>query len=80
MKYLTLEENAKRIKNINDAHKETKAYTVRHRIDDYMPGQATYSLGDYPEKFSIEPTEYDYNLLKKLTFPNFIPENHPFKI
>ena len=67
MKYLTLEENAKRIKNINDAHKETKAYTVRHRIDDYMPGQATYSLGDYPEKFSIEPTEYDYNLLKKLS-------------
>ncbi|MBR5506516.1 MAG: hypothetical protein IKV88_00535 [Clostridia bacterium] len=66
MKILTLEQHRKRIDNINEAERYNKSYTKRHRIVDYMPGQATYNLGDYPAKFSIEPTEYDYNLLKDM--------------
>ena len=39
----------------------------RHRVHNYIPGQVIYNLGEYPAKFSIKPTEYDYNLLKKLS-------------
>ncbi|MBE7050569.1 MAG: hypothetical protein E7394_07385 [Ruminococcaceae bacterium] len=66
MEFLTLEKHQKRIDNINEAAKGNRNYTFRHRIHDYMPGQVTYNLGDYPARFSIEPTEYDYNLLKSM--------------
>lgn len=66
MKQLTLQEHRSRIDNVNNAEKDNKKYTKRHRIVDYMPGQATYNLGDYPAKFSIAPTEYDYKLLKSM--------------
>ena len=57
MKKLTLEEHRRRIENINSAEAENKKYFRRHRIRDYLPGQATYNLGDYPARFSITPTE-----------------------
>lgn len=66
MKQLTLQEHKSRIEHINSAERDNKKYTKRHRIVDYMPGQATYNLGDYPAKFSIAPTEYDYQLLKSM--------------
>lgn len=66
MKKLTLEEHRRRIENIRDAERDNKKYFRRHRIQDYMPGQATYNLGDYPARFSIEPTEYDYEMLKDM--------------
>ncbi len=59
MKYLTLEQHAKRVENINNATRYNKKFVKRHRICDYIPGQATYNLGDYPAKFSIMPTEYE---------------------
>lgn len=67
MKISSFFEQSKRIKNINDAEKGNRNYFARHRIRDYMPGQATYNLGDYPARFSIAPTEYDYNMLKSLS-------------
>lgn len=66
MKKLTLEEHRRRIENINSAEAENKKYFRRHRIRDYLPGQATYNLGDYPARFSIAPTEYDYEMLKNM--------------
>lgn len=66
MKQLTLQQHAKRIENINNARRGNKKYLKRHRICNYMPGQATYNLGDYPAPFSIMPTEYDFNLLKDM--------------
>ena len=66
MKWLSLEEQRKRIDNINHAEKNNRKFLRRHRIRDYLPGQATYTLGDYPARFSIEPTEYDYNMLKDM--------------
>ena len=66
MKHLTLQEHRRRINNINEAELNNKKYTKRHRIDAYMPGQVTYNLGDYPSRFSIAPTEYDYKLLKSM--------------
>jgi len=66
MKELTLSQYRSRIDNINAAEHGNRKYLRRHRIRDYMPGQAVYNLGDYPAKFSIAPTEYDYNLLKDM--------------
>lgn len=63
---LTLEEQRKRIENVKFADENVKACTRRERIENYLPGQVTYHLGDYPAKFSCKPTEYDYNLIKKL--------------
>jgi len=66
MKKLTLSQHRARIANINSAEAGNRQYLHRHRIRDYLPGQAVYNLGDYPAKFSIEPTEYDYNMLKDM--------------
>ena len=66
MKELTLAEHRARIRNINSAEANNLTYLRRYRIRDYMPGQAVYNLGDYPKRFSIEPTEYDYNMLKDM--------------
>ena len=66
MKELTLSLHRARIENINAAEQGSRAYLRRHRIRDYLPGQAVYNLGDYPAKFSIEPTEYDYNMIKDM--------------
>ncbi len=65
MKYLTLEQHRARIENIQSAEKSNKKYFARHRIYNYLAGQVTYNLGDYPARFSIAPTEYDYTLLKQ---------------
>ena len=66
MKKLTLEQHQNRIRNINSAEAGNRSYVRRHRIREYLPGQAVYNLGDYPARFSIEPTEYDYRLLKDM--------------
>lgn len=66
MKKLTLEEHRRRIENINSAELNNRKYFCRHRIHDYMPGQVTYNLGDYPAPFSIAPTEYDFDMLKTM--------------
>lgn len=63
---VTLETQSRRINNLNSAEQNNKRYLRRHRVMEYMPGQVTYNLGDYPAKFSIAPTEYDYNLIKDL--------------
>lgn len=66
MRFLTVEETKKRIDNIKEAEEGNRKYLRRHRIGEYLSGQAVYNLGDYPKRFSIEPTEYDYNLLKSM--------------
>ena len=66
MKLLSLEEQRQRIENLNHAAKNNRKFLRRHRIRDYLPAQATYNLGDYPAGFSMEPTEYDYNMLRDM--------------
>ncbi len=66
MKHLTIEQHRQRIENINSAEEGNRKYLRRHRIRDYLPGQAVYNLGDYPAPFSIAPTEYDYHMLKDM--------------
>lgn len=63
MKHLTLEQQRARISNIDSAAASNKSYSVRHRVQDYLFGQAIYNLGDYPVRFSIAPTEYDVDMI-----------------
>ena len=66
MKNLTLEEHRARIEAVRAAADNCRGYLLRHRIGEYLAGQCIYSIGDYPAKFSIEPTDYDYNILKSM--------------
>ena len=64
MHNLSENEHKKRMCNLKNAQSDIKEYTRELRIHNYKPGQIIYYLGDYPQKMSITPTEYDYNLLK----------------
>lgn len=67
MKKLTLDEHRNRIINLSEANAKIIGYRRRLRISDYSRSQVTYNLGDYPARFTITPTEYDFNLLKKFS-------------
>lgn len=67
MKLYTLEQEKKRHDNIMYANQNAKKYMRRHRVHKYIPGQVIYNLGEYPAKFTIKPTEYDYNRIKELS-------------
>ena len=56
----------KRIDNIEYASRAVKSCFRKLHIRDYIPGQAIYNLGEYPNKMTIRPTEYDYNRIKQL--------------
>ncbi|MBE7051712.1 MAG: hypothetical protein E7395_03990 [Ruminococcaceae bacterium] len=62
-----MEQQRKRLNNFSYANRVIKNYFKRHRIGEYIPGQVTYNLGEYPQKFSVRPTEYDYELIKSLS-------------
>ena len=66
MEILTREQHKARLDNITYAEKNIKKSFRRVRIHDYIPGQVIYNLGEYPAKFSIKPTEYDYEVVKNL--------------
>lgn len=55
-----------RIDNITSAEKGNRKYFRRIRVRDYLFGQAVYNLGDYPERVSAMPTDYDRTLIKKM--------------
>lgn len=63
---LTAEQHRKRLVNLNEAHEKVKKYNKKLRINNYIPGQVNYHIGEYPNKFSISPTEYDEKHLKDL--------------
>ena len=54
-----------RLSNIGWAAESVKAFRHKHFIENYIPGQVIYNLGEYPAKFKIEPTEYDFNQMKE---------------
>jgi len=50
--------------NLRDCHEAVDDCLRVQFIRDYVPGQVTYNLGEYPQRFSIAPTEYDAELLR----------------
>ena len=61
-----MSEQLTRGRNLADAHAAVDDCLRLHFIRDYIPGQVTYNLGEYPNRFSIRPTEYDAELLATL--------------
>jgi len=53
----------RRMENLREAHEAVDECLRLHFIRDYIPGQVTYNLGEYPKRFSIAPTDYDAELL-----------------
>jgi len=66
MKRLSLEDCKKRIDHIAYAEAHVKKCLRRERIHNYIPGQVIYNLGEYPNRFSIRPTQYDHDLIASL--------------
>ncbi len=61
-----LKDQQKRIDNINAAVRVNKQYFRRERVRNYLAGQVTYGLGDYPAYVDAAPTEYDERLLRQM--------------
>ena len=57
----------RRTENLKYANQIIKGCLKKVYIHNYIPGQVIYNLGEYPNKMSIMPTEYDYRLIKKLS-------------
>lgn len=62
----TLEEKRRWADNIRYVEAMTDGVSRRLTVENYIPGQVIYNLGEYPAPFKIRPTEYDYNLIKSL--------------
>lgn len=61
----TAEEHRRRLRNLNDVHVAVGPEQPFHTIQDYLPGQVVYNLGEYPARFPIAPTQYDADLLRQ---------------
>ncbi len=64
---MSFQDQQKRIASINEATHACRSYFRRERVRNYLPGQVTYGLGDYPAYVDAEPTEYDYRLLSQMS-------------
>lgn len=56
----------RRLSNLAAIDYAVRACARTHTVGQYLAGQVTYNLGDYPARFSCAPTEYDEQLLAEL--------------
>lgn len=61
----------KRCSNLRYAHENVSKCDRKIRINNYLPGQVIYHLGEYPHKVSIKPSQYDKDLIKKMSDAGF---------
>ena len=59
-----MSDERRRMTNLRDCHEAVEDCLRVQFIRDYLPGQVTYNLGDYPRRFAIAPTGYDAELLR----------------
>jgi len=59
-------EHLHRLRNLADVHAALGHQASWHSVQGYLPGQVVYNLGEYPERFSIAPTQEDLDLLTRL--------------
>lgn len=60
---MTASEQRRRLQNLADVHAAVGSLTPCHSVQQYLPGQVVYNLGEYPARFSLAPTAYDAELL-----------------
>ncbi|HCU36680.1 MAG TPA: hypothetical protein DGT21_14905, partial [Armatimonadetes bacterium] len=61
---MSIEYHRRRQQNLQDVNAAVGSCMAEHRIGEYIAGQVTYNLGEYPEPTAIAPTEYDRELLQ----------------
>lgn len=66
MTSLTVDSQARRVRNLTYAESRIVKCRNRHFVNRYFPGAVTYNLSEYPYPSSIAPTEYDHELLATL--------------
>lgn len=63
---MDVHEHLHRLRNLADVHAALGHQASWHSVQGYLPGQVVYNLGEYPERFSIAPTQEDLDLLTRL--------------
>ena len=64
MGFGSLRNEQNRLDNLSWAVESVKNFRHKHFIENYVPGQVVYNLREYPEKFPLDPSEYDFNQFK----------------
>lgn len=60
------EEHRRRLLNIQACERGIRKCIKKHLITNYLPGQVSYNLGEYPSNRPYDPDEYDDNELANL--------------
>jgi len=66
LKSFTTEDHRRRLQNIALCEKGIRDCLRKHLILDYIPGQVSYNLGEYPSRKPYNPDEYDEQELDRL--------------
>ena len=66
LKSFTAEEHRRRLQNIALCERGIRDCLRKHLILDYIPGQVSYNLGEYPSRNPYNPGEYDEQELDRL--------------
>jgi len=66
LKSYTNEDHRRRLENIRIANRGIRACMRKHLITNYLAGQCTYNLGEYPSLKVWDPDEWDEHELDKL--------------
>ena len=66
LKEYTEEDHRRRLENIGFCTQAVQGYMRRHLVTNYLPGHATYNLGEYPAVSPWNPDERDEQDLDRL--------------
>jgi hypothetical protein len=66
LKTWSSEDHRRRLLNIQAAERGIRKCLKKHLITNYLPGQVSYNLGEYPSRKPYDPDEYDDNELARL--------------
>ncbi|MDQ2839776.1 MAG: alpha-amylase family protein [Acidobacteriota bacterium] len=66
MKSFTAEDHRRRLNNIAACEQGIRKCGKKHLITNYIPGQVSYNIGEYPSRKPYDPDEYDEAELDRL--------------
>src|SRR5277367_4712040 len=59
IKSFTARDHRRRLSNIAACERSIHSCLKKHLVTGYIPGQASYNLGEYPSRKPYDPDEYD---------------------
>lgn len=66
MRTWSAEDHRRRLLNIQTCERGIRKCLKKHLITNYLPGQVSYNMGEYPSRAPYDPDEYDDNELAEL--------------